>query len=51
VGQGGDWGQEMMGQVTNVQYKSIWNCHYEFPPYNDYILIKFTLKSDSETTQ
>jgi hypothetical protein len=24
---------------TNVQYKSNWNCHYEWPPlYNEYIL-------------
>jgi hypothetical protein len=20
------------GELTNVQYKLIWNCHYEFPP-------------------
>jgi hypothetical protein len=27
------------GDVTNVQYKLIWNCHYESPLYNKYILI------------
>jgi hypothetical protein len=26
--------------VTNVQYKSNQNCHYESPQYNKYILIK-----------
>jgi hypothetical protein len=30
--------------VTNIQYKSNWNCHYEFLPYNEYILIKVILK-------
>jgi hypothetical protein len=25
-------GRETMGMVTNVQYKSNWNCHYESPP-------------------
>jgi hypothetical protein len=28
------------GDLTNVQYKPNWNCHYESPPYNKYILIK-----------
>jgi hypothetical protein len=32
------------GDVTNVQYKSSWKCHYEFP-HNKYILIKI-LKKD-----
>jgi hypothetical protein len=27
--------------VTNVQHKSNQNCHYEFPLYNEYILIIF----------
>jgi hypothetical protein len=31
--------------LTNVQYKPIWNCHNEFPPYNDYILIKINGKN------
>jgi hypothetical protein len=30
--------------VTNVQYKSNWNCHYEPPPYHESILIKNYLK-------
>jgi hypothetical protein len=32
------------GDVNNVQCKSNWNCHYESPPYNEYILIKKLLK-------
>jgi hypothetical protein len=28
--------------VTNVQNKSNWNCHYESSPYNKYILFKMT---------
>jgi hypothetical protein len=32
------------GDVTNVQYKSSQNCHYESPLYNEYILIKNFLK-------
>jgi hypothetical protein len=30
--------------LTNLQYKPIWNCHNEFPLHNKYILIKFSLK-------
>jgi hypothetical protein len=28
------------GNVNNVQHKSNWNCQYESPLYNEYILIK-----------
>jgi hypothetical protein len=27
-------GRDDGGNVTKVQYKSNWNCHYESPPYN-----------------
>jgi hypothetical protein len=30
--------------LTNVPYKPIWNCHYESPVYNEYILIKIIIK-------
>jgi hypothetical protein len=30
----------MLGDLTNVQYKPIWNCYNESPLYNQYILIK-----------
>jgi hypothetical protein len=33
-------GRDDEDNVNNVQYKSNWNCHYESPPYNEYILIK-----------
>jgi hypothetical protein len=33
-------GRDNGGNVYNVQYKSNWNCHYESPLYNEYILIK-----------
>jgi hypothetical protein len=33
-------GAEDRGDVTNVQYKSNWNCDYESSLYNEYILIK-----------
>jgi hypothetical protein len=32
-------GRENGGDLTNVQYKPIRNCHNEFPQYNEYILI------------
>jgi hypothetical protein len=32
------------GDLTNVPYKHIWNCHNEFPLYNKYILIKKNFK-------
>jgi hypothetical protein len=32
------------GNLTNVQYKSIWNCHNESPLYNECIIIKIFLK-------
>jgi hypothetical protein len=41
---GGLRGRDGGGDLTNVQYKPIWNCHYESPLYNEYILIKFTKK-------
>jgi hypothetical protein len=28
------------GNVTNVQYKSNWNSHYESPRYNEYSPVK-----------
>jgi hypothetical protein len=42
-------GEEVEGKrrgddVTDVPYKPSWNCHYEFPPYNKYILIKNFIK-------
>jgi hypothetical protein len=33
-------GRDNGGDVNNVQCKSDRNCHYESPPYNEYILIK-----------
>jgi hypothetical protein len=33
-------GRDDEGNVYNVQYKTNWNCYYEFPLYNEYILIK-----------
>jgi hypothetical protein len=33
-------GRDGGDDLTNVQYKSIWNCHNESPLYNKYILIK-----------
>jgi hypothetical protein len=27
-------GRDNGGNVSNVQYKSNWNCHCESPPYN-----------------
>jgi hypothetical protein len=40
MGQGaGVSGKEDGGDLTNVQYKSNWNCHHGFP-HNKYILIK-----------
>jgi hypothetical protein len=37
----GLWGRDEGGNVTNVHYKSNWNCHYKSPiPHNEYILIK-----------
>jgi hypothetical protein len=28
------------GNVTNVQYKPNYNCHYKSPLHNEYIIIK-----------
>jgi hypothetical protein len=33
-------GRDGGGDLTNVQYKFIWNCHNGSPMYNEYILIK-----------
>jgi hypothetical protein len=38
-------GREDGSKVNNVQYKSNWNCHYESPLHNDYILIKIYNKN------
>jgi hypothetical protein len=32
-------GKDNVGNVTNVQYKSNWNCHMNAPLYDEYILI------------
>jgi hypothetical protein len=42
----GRWlrGRDGGGDLTNVQYKPIQNCHYESPLYNEYIIIKNFLK-------
>jgi hypothetical protein len=40
------WGREGLrgrdggSDLTNAQYKPIWNCHNDSPLYNEYILIK-----------
>jgi hypothetical protein len=36
----GSRGKDGGGDITNAQYKLIWNCHNESPLYNKYILIK-----------
>jgi hypothetical protein len=33
-------GRDGRDNLTNVQYKPIWNCHNESLPYIKYILIK-----------
>jgi endonuclease I len=33
-------GRDSVGDLTNVQYKLIWNCHSESPSNNEHILIK-----------
>jgi hypothetical protein len=33
------------GDLINVKSKAIQNCHSEFHPYNEYILIKIWLKN------
>jgi hypothetical protein len=37
-------GRDNGGDLTNVQYKPIWNCDNESPLYNESILIKLILK-------
>jgi hypothetical protein len=39
VGWRGGRGGDSEGNLINVQYKPIWNCHNELPRYNEYILI------------
>jgi hypothetical protein len=41
----GGWGRNKGGNVTNVQYKSNQNCHYESPLYNEHMLIKKKLEA------
>jgi hypothetical protein len=38
-------GRDGGGNLINVKYKPLWNCHNEFPLYNKYILIKNKNKS------
>jgi hypothetical protein len=33
-------GRDSGGNLTNVQCKTLWNCHNECPLQNEYILIK-----------
>jgi hypothetical protein len=35
------------GDLTNVKYKPIWNCHNESPMYNKYTLIKKLMNKKS----
>jgi hypothetical protein len=39
------------GDITNVQYKSSWNCRYKSPLYNEYILIKNLKINNYELTR
>jgi hypothetical protein len=39
-------GREGGSDLTNVQYKPIWNCHNESPLHNEHILIKNKEKED-----
>jgi hypothetical protein len=41
---GGLRGRDEGGNVNNVQYKYNQNCHYEYPLYNEYFLIKIYFK-------
>jgi hypothetical protein len=38
-------GRDDRDNVTNVQFKCNQNCHYETPPYHEYILINFFKKN------
>jgi hypothetical protein len=40
----GFWEGEMVGNLTNVQCKVIWNCHHVSSLYNKYIQIKMETK-------
>jgi hypothetical protein len=43
---GAGWGGDTVGgDLTNVQYKPIWNCHNESSLCKEYILMKRILKS------
>jgi hypothetical protein len=33
-------GKDGGGDLTNAQYKPIWNWHYESSLYNEYILVE-----------
>jgi hypothetical protein len=44
-GENGWRGRDDRGDVTNVQYKSNWNCHYESPLCNEYIPAKIYFKN------
>jgi hypothetical protein len=52
VGWGGSWGGgDGGGNLTNVQYKAIWNCHNEYALYNGYILIKLEKNPKNKTSK
>jgi hypothetical protein len=40
-------GRDDGGDITSIQCKPNWNCHYESPLYNKYILIKSFLKKEN----
>jgi hypothetical protein len=42
------WGTDDGDNVTNVQYKSNWNCHYKSLPHNEYIVIQIFKKAEKE---
>jgi hypothetical protein len=41
-------GRDGRGDLTNVKYKTIWNCHNKFPLYNKYIQIETKLLNKKE---
>jgi hypothetical protein len=43
-------GREDRGDLTNAQYKPNHNCHYESPPYNEYIQKKNYNKKKEHVT-
>jgi hypothetical protein len=38
-------GEDSSGDLTNVQYKSVWHYHNESPLHNEYILTKNLIKN------